>query len=130
MHTQLTAWLRHMKRLPALLVIMALLLPSLLATLPAARADTPEQRLLADLAISACGTAGQADKGMPKSAPHDYCCILCSPLNHVTHDSADHPLLIKPALRIGAVGLVFLVTAAPLVAPPYREMVPRGPPTA
>jgi hypothetical protein len=125
----LMASLRSRARIPALVLLLAILAPLFVAVLPAP-AISAEQQLLADIAASYCSDHGQqqpTDHNLP--ADHHQCCILCAAPAHVLAPG-DATLIIEAALERFKQPKQQAALATILDGAPALEWAsPRGPPT-
>lgn len=121
-------WFRAGRRLPSLVLLLAILAPVLFSTMPA-RALSAEQQLLGDIASNICSPFDGGSKGEHSSVLHQQCCILCSPLNHVFGTAGTIEHVIPPPLKIRGLDIKLSENEIPPIRPDLRSTAPRGPPT-
>lgn len=119
-------WIKAVRRYSALALVLALLVPTLVAALPTP-AFSAEQQLLADLGQNICGhgQSGDQDKGLP--ADHSQCCVLCGMSHHVFVPQSS-VVVAEPQLVVATFSSTPIVIALLHAPPDMRATAPRGPP--
>ncbi len=127
---KLLANLRLYTRLPALVLLLAILAPVFMAALPAP-ALSAERQLLADIASSLCAEHGgqqkQGDQNQP--ADHHQCCILCATQGHVIAPADAAPMITGALERPQQLDQRAALLIVLKRAPPLEWASPRGPPS-
>jgi hypothetical protein len=112
----------------SLWLVLAFLLPLLLALLPAP-ALSGAAVLDRDLSESICALPGE-DGETPDHAGHDDCCILCPSGASAGVTLKAPPHIIVPPARIAFGAGVIADRAIPVHRIDLKQIVPRGPPAA
>ena len=124
----LLASFRLSARIPALVLLLAILAPMFISVLPAP-ALSAERQLLADIASSLCAEHGGQQQG-DQNLPADHqCCILCATQGHVLAPANASPIIASAINRLQQPVQQAAVLIILKRAPPLEWASPRGPPT-
>jgi hypothetical protein len=127
--TSRLAMFRLRARVPAVVLLMAILAPFFVGLLPAP-AMSAEQQLLADIASSYCAQNGEHQQSGDhnQSTEHHECCILCASTAHVLASADATPIIeatlqrLKQPEQQAALHIIFKDS------PPLEWASPQGPP--
>jgi hypothetical protein len=127
---KLLARLRLRARIPALVLLLAILTPLLITALPAS-VMSAEQQLLTDIAASYCAGNGnhQQQGDQTPSADHHQCCILCATPGHVLAAADATPIIEKALIRLKQPEQQTALRIILEDSPALEWASPRGPPT-
>lgn len=130
MSTLVTIFRLH-ARIPALVLLLAILAPVFVTILPVP-AMSAEQQLLSDISSNYCAKIGTHQQPGDHNSPADHhqCCILCAPSAHVLA-AGDVTTAIKAALKLPQqLGQRAALQIILKNAPPLEWASPRGPPVS
>lgn len=116
-------------RLPALVLLLAILAPLFITLLPAP-ALSAEQQLLADISASYCADNGQHQQPSDQNQPADHhqCCILCASPGHVLAAADATPIIEATLKRLQQPQQQAALQITFKSAPTLEWASPRGPP--
>jgi hypothetical protein len=109
----------------ALLVALALLLPTITSALPTP-ARSAEQQLIIDITQNVCSQDHSQNDQNQMPADMHKCCILCSP--QALASSANSTPLDTPNYVLIRIERRLAISALPHAPPDLRATAPRGPP--
>ncbi|MEO6607385.1 MAG: DUF2946 family protein [Aestuariivirga sp.] len=117
-------------RVPAVVLLMAILAPLFLGLLPTP-AVSAEQQLLADIASSYCAQNGEHQQpgDHNQSTEHHECCILCASSVHALAGADATPIIEETLQRLKQPEQQAALQITPKGAPALEWASPRGPPT-
>ena len=125
----LLASFRLSARIPALVLLLAILAPLFIAVLPAP-ALSADRQLLADIASSLCAENGKHHQGDDQNLPADHhqCCILCATQGHVLAPAVIPLVIISALKRLQEPEQHAALHVTVKNAPALEWASPRGPP--
>ncbi len=116
-------------RIPAMLLLVAILAPLFITLLPAP-AMSAEQQLFRDIAASYCAESGNHQQPLDQNLPADHhqCCILCASPGHALASSDATPVIESTLKRIKQPKQQAALAIILEDAPALEWASPRGPP--